>query len=98
MQVPRGRQSVSAEALQNPPLGADPGGAHTAAAADGEWQETVREDLGVRDAAGLAVGQRVSLTNGGARRHPETHRRRGETVPFSCITATRGVFPMQSSI
>lgn len=28
----------------------------------------------------------------------ETHKRHGETVPFSCIRSTQGVFQMQSSI
>lgn len=63
MQVPGGGQTFSAEALENPPLSHDPGGTDTAIAADGERQETVRENLGVRDAAGLAVGERFSLTN-----------------------------------
>lgn len=64
LQVPRGGQTFSAEALENPPFCDDPGGADTAAAADGERQETLCEDLGVRDGAGLAVGERFSLTNG----------------------------------
>ncbi|KAF0027416.1 hypothetical protein F2P81_020157 [Scophthalmus maximus] len=61
-------------------------GADTAIIADGEWQEAVSEDLGVRDAAGLALGECVSLTNGGSGRRGDTHKRHGETVPFSCIT------------
>uniref|UniRef100_A0A3Q3L044 1-acylglycerol-3-phosphate O-acyltransferase 5 (lysophosphatidic acid acyltransferase, epsilon) n=1 Tax=Labrus bergylta TaxID=56723 RepID=A0A3Q3L044_9LABR len=39
------------------------GGPDTAITADGERQETVRADLGVRDAAGLAVGESLPLTN-----------------------------------
>lgn len=30
--------------------------------------------------------------------HNETHKRHGETVPFSCIRSTQGVFQMQSSV
>lgn len=63
-QIPRGRQTVSAEPLENPPVGDDFGRTYTAIAADGERQETVREDLGVRDTAGLAVGELFSLTKG----------------------------------
>lgn len=62
-QVPRGRQTLSAQPLEHPPICDDLGGADAAVTADGERQETVREDLGVRDAAGLAVGERFSLMN-----------------------------------
>lgn len=64
MQVPRGRKTISAEPPQNPPIGDDLGGTDTAITADGKRQETVRENLGVRDTAGLVVGERFSLTNG----------------------------------
>lgn len=64
LQVPRGRQTISAEPLQDHPISDDLGGADTAITADGERQETVRENLGVWDTAGLAVGEHFSLTNG----------------------------------
>lgn len=99
MQVPRGGQTLSSQPFQNPPISDYLGGTDTAITADGERQETVREDLGVRDAAGLAVGERFSLTNRAEGCHDETHKRTWrETSPFSCIATTQGVFQMQSSI
>lgn len=70
MQVPRGRQSVLPEPLQNPPVCAGLGGPHAAVTPERERKEGVREDLGVRDPAGLAVGERVALSSsgGGGRR------------------------------
>ena len=65
-QVPRWRQTVSAKPLENPPVSHDLGRTDTAVTADRDRQETVCEDLGLWDAAGLAVGERVSLTNGRA--------------------------------
>lgn len=96
MQVPRRGQTFSAESLENPALGGDLGRTDTADAADRKRQETVHENLGVRDASGLAVGERFSLTNRG---QTATMRRTKdlEMVPFSCI-ATQCVLRMQSSI
>lgn len=65
MQVPRWGQTFSAESLKNPALLGHPWGTDTANAADRKGQEAVRENLGVWDAAGLAVGKHFSLTNRG---------------------------------
>lgn len=66
-QVPRGGPSFPSEPLQNPPVSDGPGGTDAVAAADGERQESLRENLGVRDAARLALGQRLPLTHRGRR-------------------------------
>lgn len=65
MQVLRGRQSFRSEPLENPPVSGCLGGTRTAVAFDREWKEGVREDLGVWDTPGLAVGECVPLTSGG---------------------------------
>lgn len=70
MQVPRGGQAFSSEPVQNPPVGGYLGGTDAANAPDRERQETVRQNLGVRDAAGLALGQRLPLTSPGAEGPP----------------------------
>lgn len=98
MQVPRGREDLSSIPLENPPISDDPGGAHTAITADGERQETVREDLGVRDAAGLAVGELLSLMNRAAAAvTTRTTDMREEAPPFPASQLKPpGVFTMQS--
>lgn len=78
--VPWAGQTFSADALKNPPLRDDPGGADTATTADGERQENIRENLGVWDAAGLAVGKLFPLTSGAKGCHDETHKRLGGAV------------------
>lgn len=79
MQVLRGRQSFRAEPLQNPAVGGCLGGNRAAAAFDGGRKAGVREDLGVWDTPGLAVGERVPLTSGGS------------ILPSSVIQAWRSV-------
>lgn len=61
MQIPRRGQNLSTEPLQVPSLCANFGRANTANAADGERQKTLRENLGLRDTAGLALDEHFSL-------------------------------------
>lgn len=64
MQVPRGRQTFSTEPHKNPPISTDLGGADTAITADWDRQETVCENVGVRDSSRMAVGECFSITYG----------------------------------
>lgn len=64
VEFPRRGQTLSTESLKDPSIVDDLRGAHTAITADGERQETLRENLGLRDAAGLAVGEHFSLRTG----------------------------------
>lgn len=63
MHLPRGGQTFSTEPLKNPPVSGDLGGADTAITADRERQETVFENLGIRDTSRVAVGEFLPLTN-----------------------------------
>lgn len=91
-QVPQGGKSVSTEALQDPPVSDDPGRTDTATAADGERQETLRADLGLRDAAGLGVGESLPLANrvGTSQRHAKKNLKTGAIYR---IPATWGRVP-----
>lgn len=82
MQVSQRRQSLSTDALENPSLRDDPGGADTANAADRERQEAVRKNLDVWDAAGLAVGECFPLTNAAEAATLRRTNNFGKRLPF----------------
>lgn len=95
--IPRRGQGLSAESLQDPPIFDYLGGAHTAITADRERQDTVRENLGLRDAVGLAVGQHFSLkTANEERRLTRWDTQTQKEVPPSWAATTQKVFQMQS--
>ena len=91
MQFPRRGQTFSTEPLKNPPVSDDPGGTDTAITADRQRQETVCENLGVRDTSWLAVGEFFPLTTRAEAAYDETHKRHGEMLPFFLHRNTRCV-------
>lgn len=97
IQVPWSGQSLSFESLQDPPIFDHLGGSHTAITADGERQVTLRENLGLRDPAGLAVGQHFSLkkTCGEEGRLTRRDTQTQKEVPLSWVATTQNVFQMQ---